>query len=310
MTIQLSICICTFKRPALLSALLGDLQAVEWRDPDTTCEIVVVDNDPGLSAQGVLADWQTRSRFALTADAFGQSNIASARNRLVSLAQGERILFLDDDQHPHDPRWLLALSDAMDAHAADAVFGAVKPLFEPQTPDWIRNAGHFDMDPPHMLTGTPVTKDLAHCGNSLIRMACLQSVSPPFDVAYGKTGGEDSVFFQHLLTQGRKLIWCADGAVSEYVSPQRATATWLLTRSYREGQTWARTELLTHRGLTQVLHGSALFARACVLLLIAATLCLAWAPFSAGRRLHWLRKCASQVGKISHFLGGRFAEYG
>ena len=310
MPIQLSICICTFKRPALLSALLGDLQGVMWRGPDDTCEIVVVDNDPGLSATGVLADWQQRSRFTLTADAFGQSNISSARNRLVSLARGERVLFLDDDQHPHDPHWLLAMCDAMEAHAADVVFGAVKPLFEPQTPDWIRNAGHFDMDPPHMATGTPVTKDLAHCGNSLIRLACLQSVSPPFDVAYGRTGGEDSVFFQHLLTRERRLIWCAEGAVSEYVSPQRATASWLLTRSYREGQTWARTELLADRGFTQARLGLALFAKACMLLLIAATLCLAWAPFSAGRRLHWLRKCAGQVGKISHFFGGRFAEYG
>lgn len=310
MTVQLSICICTFKRPAMLSALLQALQGLVWSGDDQSCEIVVVDNDPALSATQVLADWQARSRFALTADAFGQSNISSARNRLVALARGECILFLDDDQHPHDPAWLMAMCRAMDAHKADAVFGAVKPLFEPGTPNWIREAGHFDLDPPGMPTGTPVTKDLAHSGNSLIRRACFESVSPPFDTRYGRTGGEDSVFFQHLLNQGKKLIWCADGAVSEHVPAQRATARWLLMRSYREGQTWARTELMSRQGLARWAHGVTLLARACVLLVLASALCLLWAPWSAPRRLHWLRKCAGQLGKISHFFGGRFAEYG
>lgn len=310
MSVRLSICICTFKRPALLSALLQDLQELVWHGPPSECEIVVVDNDPALSATTVLANWKLRSRLPLVADAFGQSNIASARNRLAALAQGERILFLDDDQHPHDPNWLAAMSEAMDRYQADAVFGAVRPLFEPQTPDWIRQAGHFDMDPPGMATGTAVTKDLAHCGNSLIRRRCFEAVSPPFDVDYGRTGGEDSVFFQHLLARGFKLIWCADGAVSEHVPPQRATATWLLKRSYREGQTWARTEMLQFVGIKRIHHGGLLLARALVLLAIASGLLLVWSPFSAGRRLHWSRKCMGQLGKISHFLGGRFAEYG
>ncbi len=310
MPVRLSICICTFKRPALLSALLQDLQRVAWDGLDAECEIVVVDNDPALSATAVLADWSTRSRLPLVADAFGQSNIASARNRLVSLAKGERILFLDDDQHPHDPHWLMAMSEAMDQFQADAVFGAVRPLFEANTPDWIRHAGHFDMDPAGMSTGTEVTKDLAHCGNSLIRRRCFEAVSPPFNTDYGLTGGEDSVFFQQLLTKGFRLIWCADGAVSEYVPPQRATARWLLTRTYREGQTWARTEMLRHVGLAQLYHGGLLLLRAVALLAVSLGLLVVWIPFSAGKRLHWSRKCVGQLGKISHFFGGRFAEYG
>lgn len=309
MTVALSICICTFRRPALLAALLAELQHMHWDDP-RTCELVVVDNDPSLSAMGTLSDWAHISKFRLRADPLGASNIAAARNRLVALATGDRVLFLDDDQHPHDPGWAQALCRTMDSHRADVVFGPVKPLYGAGTPDWVRRAGHFELDPAGMATGTLVSKDLAHSGNALIARHCFEGNTPPFDEAFGRTGGEDSVFFQGLIQRGLKLVWCAEGAVSEHVPPERANAAWLLKRSYREGQTWVRTELHGLPAPAQWRRSVVILARALVALPVSVLLWWLFAPVSKPRGLHWQRKAAGHWGKITHFLGGRYAEYG
>lgn len=309
MSIQLSVCICTYRRPELLSALLEQLQTMHWKDPNT-CELVVVDNDPALSAMPILAEWATRSKFRLVADPFGGSNIALARNRLVALAAGNRVLFLDDDQHPHDPGWAQALNHTMDRYQADVVFGPVKPLYAADTPEWIRQAGHFELDPVGMATGTVVTKDLAHSGNALLARHCFDGDTAPFDESFGRTGGEDSVFFQQLIRRGLKLVWCAEGAVGEHVPPQRATVKWLVQRSYREGQTWVRTELHGLPAPAQLSRSAAILLRAAVALPVSVLMWWGWSLLSRQQSLRWHRRAASQAGKITHFLGGRYAEYG
>lgn len=304
-----SVCICTFRRPALLDALLGALAAQQ--EAGSAVEFVVVDNDPAGSAGAVLGTWA--QRLPLRALHLPRPNIAAARNAAVATARGAWVAFIDDDEEP-DPGWLAALRRCQQAHAADAVFGPVVPRYVHGTPAWLVRGGFFER--PRHLTGTLIGTGEARTGNVLLRRADLQAVAAaagmagPFDEAFGRTGAEDTVLFHALHARGARFVWCDEARVQEEVPAARANAAWLLRRSFRLGQTYVLSELVRRRGAARLGRGAWLGARALVQAGVAALLALGWLPLSRIRAMRWLRALTAQAGKLSALLGHRYHEYG
>lgn len=305
--VQVSVCICTFRRPELLDGLLASLAA--QLPHDGSVEVVVVDNDPDTSAAPVLARWS--ARLPLHALHVPVPNIAVARNAAIAAARGGWIAFIDDDETP-DPGWLDTLRAAQQAHDADAVFGPVLPRHVATTPAWLRDGGFFDR--PRFPTGTPITTRDARTGNVLIRRSLLDWVQPtgagPFDPAFGRTGAEDTMLFHGLLALGARLVWCDEATVQEEVPPARANVGWLLRRSYRLGQTYMRSEIARRHGLARWVRAGWLGLRALVQVVVAAVLAAVLGPFSRIRGLRWLRAAVAQAGKLSALAGHRYHEYG
>ncbi|MEI2414840.1 glycosyltransferase [Orrella sp. JC864] len=301
---DLSICICTYKRPAQLDALLAAILAQDTAGKALEC--VVVDNDPQRSAAAVLTRWQDHPGLPVRALHERTPNIALARNAAVHAATGDWIVFVDDDEEP-EPGWLLHLVAAQQACGADAVFGPVLPRYAPGTPAWMREGGYFDR--PRYRSGTPITARDARTGNVLVRREALMSVPGPFDAAYGRTGGSDTVLFGKLLEQGRKLVWCDEAAVLEDVPPERARLGWILQRAYRGGQTFVRAEMKRRNGPTRWALGLYLGLRAGAQLLAAGLLALLTLPGSRTRAVRWLRTAAAQAGKLAALAGHRYQEY-
>src|SRR5438132_1043871 len=107
-----SVCVCTFRRPALLGRLLDGLAAQE--DVPGAFEVVVVDNDRAATAGEAIAAARRRlPSLRLRSAVEPEQNIALARNRAVAAARGRFIAFIDDDEDP-DRRWLAALLDAVE----------------------------------------------------------------------------------------------------------------------------------------------------------------------------------------------------
>jgi succinoglycan biosynthesis protein ExoM len=307
--IDISICICTFRRPALLDQLLMAL--TEQACDGLRVEIVVVDNDPAGSAGDVLRNWQSRMPMPLHARHETTPNIAQARNAAVHTAQGEWVLFIDDDEAP-DADWIRHLVQTQRQYNADAVFAPVLPRYLPDTPDWIRAGDFFNRR--RFATGTAITTKDARTGNVLIRRSKLMAVSTPvggpFDTAFGRTGAEDTMLFRDMLTNGASFIWCDEATVSEEVPAQRANLNWLLRRSYRLGQTYVLSEIARLGGLQRFLRAAQLGVRALAQLLIAAGVTLLALPFSRIAAIRWLRTTLAQCGKLSALAGHRYHEYG
>jgi succinoglycan biosynthesis protein ExoM len=303
--IDISICICTFKRPLLLDRLLGALTLQQTNQ--LHLEVIVVDNDPEGSAQHVIHKWQQHYPYDLTGITAPIPNIALARNAAVAAARGTWILFIDDDEMP-DSQWVIAMHHAQQHYSADVVFGPVLPSYTPTTPEWIKTGCFFDRR--RFKTGTHITTQDARTGNVLIRRTCLQTIPGPFDSQFGRTGAEDTMLFKDMLAQGARFIWCDEATVSEEVPASRANLTWLLKRSYRLGQTYVLSEIVR-------LSGQAYYQRACYLALrafiqlgVAATLTLLALPFSRITATRWLRTTSAQCGKLSALAGHRYHEYG
>jgi len=303
--IDISICICTFRRPVLLDQLLQAL--TQQCCTDLRVEVIVVDNDPAGSAAAVLHDWQHRFPLPLRCHHEPRPNIAQARNIAVHSARGEWVLFIDDDEAPQ-AQWISQLVATQRRYNADAVFAPVLPRYLPDTPAWIRQGDFFQRR--RFATGTVISCKDARTGNVLIRRSKLMAIAGPFDIAFGRTGAEDTMLFGDMSAQGASFIWCDEATVSEEVPAQRANLNWLLRRSYRLGQTYVLSEIVRLHGLAHARRATQLGLRALLQLLVAAALTLLSLPVSRIVSVRWLRTTLAQCGKLSALVGHRYHEYG
>jgi succinoglycan biosynthesis protein ExoM len=227
---HISVCICTFKRSAMLAELLRTLQS-QKTDDLFTFDIVVADNDAAASARQAVADVAAASRVRVTYVVEPVANIARARNAAVAGATGDFIAFVDDDEVPQND-WLLELFKARERYAVDAVLGPVMSRFETPPPEWVKKGGFFDR--PRFATGTPIQWPNARSGNVLFVRALLQKLDPPFRPEFA-TAGEDVDFFRRLAEHGCRFVWCDEAPVFEIVPPSRATRGFLLRRAMLRG---------------------------------------------------------------------------
>lgn len=301
---NISICIATHRRPERLRALLADL-ARQRRLPQ---EVVVVDNDGGGSAraavdQALAAVPPFPIRYAVQ----GQRNIALTRNRSVALATGNWLAFIDDDERA-PPAWLDRLAEAAEVMGADGVLGPVEPVLPDAAPAWLRRGRFYDWA--RLTTGTVVPIRLLRFGNVLLRAALLRTPKPPFDPAYGLTGGEDGDLLARLVQAGGRIVWCDEAVVHEPVEPARLSLRWLLLRAMRGGQDFARHVLAGRHGPVTVARRAALLARAAAQAVAAAALTVVCVPLGLHVAAYWLTRVSANLGKLSAFLGLHYREYG
>ena len=114
-TPRISVCIATYRRADRLALLLQDLLAQTL----LPVQVVVVDNDAGLSAQATVDQFnaQQHARAATFELVYGtqlERNISLTRNLTVAMATGEWLAFIDDDERA-PLNWLQQLFDAAQA---------------------------------------------------------------------------------------------------------------------------------------------------------------------------------------------------
>jgi succinoglycan biosynthesis protein ExoM len=299
---SISVCIATYRRPDRLEALLLDLT----RQTLLPGEVIVVDNDAAASARAVIERCRQRPMpFPLHYDIQPQKNISLTRNRTVELTKHEWLAFVDDDERAPD-FWLARLAAAAGKYAADGVLGPVDPVVPDDAPGWIRRGRFYDF--PRMPTGAVVPPNRLRFGNLLLRSAAVKSMDVIFDPAYGLTGGEDGDLLSRMALRGARIVWCDEALVHEPIETSRLNLKWLLRRSLRGGQDFARHSLSGRYG-QRTAGRSRLFLRALVQLMAAAAIAIVVLPLGRHHSAHWLTRASANIGKLSIFLGWHYREY-
>ncbi|MCZ2153909.1 MAG: glycosyltransferase family 2 protein [Bryobacterales bacterium] len=229
--LSITVCICTYQRTELLQHLLRCLEKQTTKGL-FKYSIVVVDNDTRQSARDVAASAASRMRVPVAYGVEPRQNIALARNACVSMATGDFIAFIDDDEEPAGD-WLCSLYETLVEYGADGVVGPVFPKFEENAPAWAVKGQVFHR--PNFRTGEVVHWSIMGTGNLLCKREVLQELGGPFDSRLG-AGGEDTDFFRRAVSRGRVFVWSASALCHEFVRPERTRVGFQLRRALLRGK--------------------------------------------------------------------------
>jgi len=232
--VHISVCVCTFKRPALLAELLGGL-VNQSTGGQFDFSIVVVDNDCHASARETVESFQRASPRVIDYLVEKEQSIALARNRTVAQAKGELIAFIDDDEVPGET-WLLTMYAALIKYKADGVLGPVEPRFFVRPPEWIMKSGIFERpNGPGYRTGSVLDWRRTGTGNVLLRRGVFDGLEGPFRPTFG-SGGEDLDFFRRAMEKGSVFVWCEEAIAYESVPVERTRVSFQLKRALLRGK--------------------------------------------------------------------------
>jgi succinoglycan biosynthesis protein ExoM len=286
------IAICTFRRPSVADTLrsLG-----RCRVPDGwSARLVVVDNDDVPSARTVVETVARELPIEVHYVHAPGRNISIARNAALDAAEARFLAFVDDDETA-TPEWLAHMLAAAEAGGVDAVLGPVDAIYRDGAPAWLRESG-FHHTRPVFVDGRILT---GYTCNVLIDRASPAVRGRRFRIELGRSGGEDTAFFQGITAAGGRIGYAEGALLTEPVPLSREPFGWLMRRRYRSGQTHGR--LLRESGL-----GPLALAREVVRAGSKALACFAVAlpslPFPvAGRR--WFLRGTLHVGAVAALLG-------
>jgi glycosyltransferase involved in cell wall biosynthesis len=301
--VDVAICIPTFRRPLSLERLLRALEKLETRANIT---VIVADNDVD-EHEGVDLCNRISSFYRWPLDAFiaTERGISQARNalteRMLTKTRAEFVAMLDDDEWP-EPGWLDAFLTVQAETGADAVHGAVMPVFESRP-----NIAVAECDGMASQRGTTGPCDMiCSTANVFVRRECFEGLRKPcFDPAFGLSGGEDRDFFTRLKTQGRRFAYADKAVVSAYVPASRATLRWVLKRAYRVGNSDMRVFLKHRPSSLAKAREYAKIAGAFAAVPVMSVALAATPP----RRAIGLWKGFRAAGKLAAVFGHRYDEY-
>jgi succinoglycan biosynthesis protein ExoM len=298
-SMQIDIGICTYRRASLDEALLS--LAVLAVPAGATLRIIVADNDKVPSASARVDALRSTIPHEIAYVHCPASNISIARNACLDNATGDFLAFIDDDEDASE-EWLVELLAAAKATKADAVLGPVRSVYSSTAPSWMRE-GDFHSTLPVWVGGEIRT---GYTCNVLLRLASPHVAGRRFNLALGRTGGDDTEFFSHMHVDGGRISFAPNAHVYEPVTESRAGLAWLAKRRFRFGQTHGRLLQEKSRGLTR-LKQIGLAASKASFCYGAALGCI----FSAVPRYRYALRGIMHSGVVSGLLGVReIRQYG
>lgn len=229
------VAVCTYRRESLAETLRSI--AAQTLPLGAGVRVIVADNDETPSARARV----TAEAAALGLDCFyvhaPAHNISVARNACLDAARADLLAFIDDDERA-TPGWLAALLARLDETGADAVLGPARAEYPADAPAWAARADLHSTRPP--VTEMAAIRTGYSC-NVLLSLPAFAGLR--FDPALGRSGGEDDVFFAEAVRHGARIAYAPAAVVDDPVPAARLALRWLWRRSFRNGQTYARTRL-------------------------------------------------------------------
>ena len=288
---HISVCVCTFKRPAFLADLLRGL-LTQTTEEKFTYSIVLVDNDRHESGRSTADQFRSERPEAISYFVEPEQSIALARNRAATQATGDYVAFIDDDEVPIED-WLLKMYCALIKFQADGVLGPVKPRFAATPPTWILKAGIFDRpNSQDFPSGSVLHWDQTGTGNALIQRRVFDEIEGPFRVDFA-SGGEDIDFFRRAIGRGKVFIWCADAVAYETIPAERTRVSFQLKRALLRGKASLATPSGHSIGLLKSVAACAVYT-----MLLPISLLFGRHVF-----LKYLVKNCDHLGKLLAFVG-------
>jgi len=299
--INIDICICTFRRPHITETLRS-IAKLDVK-PEWQLQVLVADNDETPSAQKLVEKTAEDLSLSVRYIHAPARNISIARNACLDASTASFVAFVDDDEFVSQG-WLIALMEKMESSGCDTVLGPVQALYEPDCPPWI-SQGDFHSTRPFLNEKKIYTGSTT--GNVLLRRTSPAIQSLRFRKEFGKSGGEDTLYFAAIQKAGGHIDFAPDALITENVPKSRASFTWLRKRKFRSGQTHGVLLLESRNGITG-------YMRMVLLATVKMIFCFGGAAINVARpdsMRYWLLRGVLHAGVLSRLFGkAEIEQYG
>ncbi len=223
--LQLTVAVCTWNRCDLLGRCLERLTRLAV-PPDVAWELVVVNNGSTDHTDEVIESFS--HRLPLRGLFEPMPGLSNARNRALSEAEGDYILWIDDDVLVHDD-WLTAYARAFRRWPDASIFGGpIEPMFEGDPPAWLPRVldqiggvyGRQTLgDQPTALSVDRVGEG-PYGGNMAMRRDALLAFrfDPELGVRHGQYSvGEETELLRRMLAAGLTGWWTPEPRVRHLI---------------------------------------------------------------------------------------------
>ncbi len=224
MSLALSVVIPTYSRRESLRRCLDSL-AAQMEPP--TFEVIVVDDGSQDGTAEMLARYQPR--YPLRVLSTERAGPAAARNRGSAEAEGECLLFLDDDVVAHPDLFAIHMTTHQ-AQREAVVFGPMIPPVGERLPSWVRwEQEVLDKQYRAMLEGrwAPTPRQF-YTANASLALRHLQAAGG-FDPEYKRA--EDVELGYRLRDLGLRFVFRPDAVVTHYAG-RTLRAWWRIPYQY------------------------------------------------------------------------------
>ena len=217
---KITVAICTWNRADFLAETLEGMLRLDLPQ-DLRWELIVVNNNCTDHTDSVIKNYSgqlpIRRIFETT------PGLSNARNCAVQEAQGDYIVWTDDDVTV-ERKWIQSYLNSIMAHSESVVFGGrIIPSFQGNAPNWIENnldtigdvyarrvlgQEEFRLD--------PESGAIPYGANFCIKTSTQQKhlFDPNYGFVAGKlVGGEETQVIRKILSTGGDGWWVPDAVV-------------------------------------------------------------------------------------------------
>jgi glycosyltransferase involved in cell wall biosynthesis len=233
---MLSVIICTYNRAWLVGRCLDSLLAQSTHLP--LYEVIVVDGSPNAETRLLVAEYSRKSsaiRYVLE-ERPGHSN---ARNRGYHEANGEYLIYLDDDAVlPED--YLKNVVQVIRDDSPDIMGGPVYPYYTSPKPWWFRD--EFEIRKYESQSGFSRQCGMSG-GNFIIRKSVLEQLGlfdPGYGMSQGKLGMLDeakTLTLYRTLTpaEQQKVYYSLECYIKHHTPKEKMQLAYMVKRRYITG---------------------------------------------------------------------------
>ncbi len=240
-SMNITVILCTYNRRQCLAKVLESI-AVQTVPPSVEWEILVVDNNSTDGTRAMVEEFSRKSLAPVRYTTEQQQGLSYARNAGIRNAQGDIMVFTDDDVEV-EPGWLENLTSALRPGEWAGAGGRIVPAWPKAIPGWLSTDDPDTMGPfaafehgaePSQLTQPP------YGGNMAYRREVFEKYGG-FRVDLGRSGSnllgrEDVEFANRLLAAGERLRYEPGAIVRHPVAEARMEKKYVLRWWYWYGR--------------------------------------------------------------------------
>jgi L-malate glycosyltransferase len=211
------------------------------KEPKGDWKLVVIDNNSSDHTKEVVSAFFNRLPLVYLFEPTLGKN--AALNRGLGEAEGDLVVFTDDDSVPHE-NWLVRMRAMCDANPGFDIFaGKVIARWQKTPPDWILDwvplGCTFTVSNPLLIEG-PIAPSHVFGPNMAVRRSVFD-LGHRFCTKIGPRGksyamGSEAEFAQRLVRAGSQCWFSPDAIVEHLIDERHLKKSWVLRRAVLFGR--------------------------------------------------------------------------